>query len=428
MGPVGQHHKKSVMEFTDYLKSQVKSVKPVSGHRFSPASSFVVTDVSDNSVGTLARVRPGDYLCEVDGRPAESVNLDSVPKSGQWSRFLFYRPHSEDFIEIRTTGLPTGIKAERTTEAMVARAQSLQTEPEEMMRLCLRQQWQALAQVCAACRGKGIPFLKRFSLRRRLKSPDPVVVFFEGIAAIETGNPKGLEAVRWFYDEHVHNWTMDYRALCGYYRGRELEDRELGDEALELYGAAYEDFELPVIADAIERLSGRRPEPTESSVGQGIEIDYELPRLDERGGVSLSRTLERMDTDQFLIIALLSGYRSNGPYSDYMFRLAHEWPYFRDYIGGIHIITETPEIRADLIHTRAGEEVARAYGVPLEMLHDETGEVHERFPPRKYAPEFFYVNRNGTIVEHSRVEGADTYRCMAQLRRAAKGALGHGRR
>ena len=204
------------------------------------------------------------------------------------------------------------------------------------------------------------------------------------------------------------NPSLVLSSLHAHVRALVAEARGDRAEAVREARAAHEfSPDLPVTRRTMARL-GAWPAVPEATPERFAPL-YDLPARDpvceiegDARPVSLAAELAAMGDDQFLVVFVLGGYRSNFYYNLDIVRLAQLHRAYPGVVAAVHVVVEG-DYALDKRHRRRSEGVARRFGLPLRVLHDENGTLARTLRPRG-SPARYILDRKGRVLSTARLE------------------------
>lgn len=403
----------SLVDLDALIRAQVRGYTRTPGQHPVPdaARCQVLDRVAATSPAGHAGLAKGDLVVSVDGRAAAEVDSD-VATAFVGERRWEVVTRDGDRVALATTAADPGVALRPTPEAIartfaVTGARDPWTDLQHLWEAGAWDTLAALAERALAVPGAG-------------HTP---ALLFRGAARWERGQrDEALVDVRAFHEEHARGWTMNFGGIARYYLGLaalEGGDRDGGASALE---AALEACRCARIADAVERVTGRRL-PADAPllwVGRAFPYDYDLP-VAEGDGVgttaSLRTVLAALPPGGLLTIVMLGSYRANGPYSDLMRRWRTHATALAAYLPALHVITSNPDRAGHRPPWFRGEEAARDAGAPFALLFDVDDAVGKTVdaPGSPYA---LLVDARGTVQGEGWLDGACVWDALARAQGA----------
>lgn len=376
----------------NYRRSAARADPPL-------ARCLEVKNVEPGSLAHKIMLAPGDLLVSMNGQSAGVLSPKLWKSSAKMREYIFYSPQSRERIELTTTGIDLGCDLKRTTELIKASYKPESRDPEPLLELWEAGAWAALLELSAAALKKG-------------SENSPLLVLY-GAALYETAQfDRAVDLLRVYMRDYVRGWTTHYRGIASFYLGLDLGRKGEKDKVAEVLAMAYEDFPADRIANAIVNLGAPRPVPAIMWEGQDAPGDYELEAL-EGGGktITMSEALNGMAQGHILLLCLLSSYRGNGPYNEFMERYLTLVRDFKPFVGPLHIFTEVKDRYPDRPHYFEAEDKARAAKAPFELLFDPSGNVSAMYGPR-VSPFILALDQRGLVLTEGQLEGRDVWRAL----------------
>ena len=117
-----------------------------------------------------------------------------------------------------------------------------------------------------------------------------------------------------------------------------------------------------------------------------------------------------------LLLCLLSSYRANGPYNEFMNRYRTFMRDFKPFLGPLHIITEIKDRYPDRPHYFETEDKMRADQIPFDLLFDPQGDLRGMYQPR-VSPFVMAIDARGRILCEGEMEGVEMWRAVIAANR-----------
>lgn len=387
-------------EFEAFAKSLLMNYRRVPAKAEPPrARCLEVKKVEKGSLADRVLLSRGDLLVSINGMSAGTLSPKLWRSPAKIREYIWYSPASRERIELTSTGIDPGCELRRTPEMIKATYKPESRDNEPLLELWEAGAWETLAALAGAVLQKG--------------APDTPALGLFGAALCETGQvDEGRKLVTRYLQEFARGWTTDFRGVCLYYLG--LQHAERGDpgRAVPLLMAAWEDTNAERVARALVDLGQPRPGPLVRWAGQTAPGDYELPALEaESRTVTMSEALLGQGEGQVLLLCLLSSYRGNGPYEQFMQRYRGFARDFRPFVAGLHVVTEVRERYADRPYYFETEDRLRAEAVPFELLFDPEGSTRSMYQPT-VSPFVLALDSRGRILSEGEMDGLEMWRAV----------------
>jgi tetratricopeptide (TPR) repeat protein len=391
-----------VENMEEFIRAQIQSLdrRPARGAP-DPAGCLEVSRVARVSVAGRAGLVPGDLLVSVDGSPAGKLDPFFASDGTERREYEFFSPAADETVELAASGIDMGMSLRATPQSAAAGFDPQDPDFELLIILWESGDWENLERLSQAA-------LERFG-------EDSPASAFAGAAEYELGRRKGgCALIQKYLKETSRNWTVNYSGICVYYFGRIFLDASKKEDALRAFLKAFDFLPSPRISAEVEKLGGSSPQVKARWRGRGFPCDYLLTRLEGEGpAVSYSGTLGRLKPGEMLALCLLSNYRGNGPYCDFMRRYINYDRYFRHYLPELHVVAGKPEREADRPHWYRSEDRAKALRVPFSVLHDRDLSVAQAVESPT-SPRIFLVDRQGMVRHEGELEPADLWDALAE--------------
>lgn len=391
-----------------------------------PAQACEVAKVAPNGPAARLGIAQGDLLLKVNGRPGATMDPESLMLGLVDGTFCYYLKSQAQCLQFSSDGLPLGIDLKLTAEAIVSKPDTLGKVPKYLFSLWEYGNIQSLIEVVN--RGGTIrrALLTKIApkLFGRFYSAHELQQLFQGVVEYESGaRETGLAKIEYFGEHHAGHWTTEFTTLCLYYYALDALENNDTERACDFFRRAYSYRPVLRIADRIEELEGERPSTNSEWVGHRFPINYALPLHDDRTSYgTLASALDAQDPGQVLLVCLLSSYRCNSPYVEFMSNYMTLRHCFAGAFGGVHVVT------AGDMETRPldTEKAAIERGMPVTVFWDEDDDVAD-FMGISNSPTVFALNRDGEIVREERFETETAvWDLLSELENSSIGDQGNG--
>ena len=355
--------------------------------------------VAPGSPAADLNLRPGDKLLSVNGKAALIEDIPALLAKSSSVKYRFFLPRESSFLEVKTKGLPLGIETSVSSDGIADQYKSKgEFEKEGLLTLWEREDYEHIRAACAVANKR----LNKRNLVGKLMGKPKTFSFTEmmlAICDIEDGEPKaGYKALGDYTANHAHSETSDVRAVLDYYHGLNATSEKGIEGYQRMIESAYSSYPASqrIRHEAVK--AGVEIDRTDHRVGRTIQTTQSWTVLE--GGQD-SQTLEdilaAMMPGQVLPLCVMTTYRGNGPYNEALLPYIALQPYFGDRIHPLVVLTNVAEKRKDRPHWNSHEGLAKKAGCLFTILYGSFEEIIEDYSPRG-APEFFTIDRNGTIV------------------------------
>src|SRR5262249_12486761 len=103
-----------------------------------------VEEVAPLCIASVAGILAGDLLLQVDGSAAPGFDFDGLVTPQTTHAYRFFRPSTKQWLNLRATGAPLGIKTGETTEGILKRIRAGDEEWDDLDELWKRGEWKGL--------------------------------------------------------------------------------------------------------------------------------------------------------------------------------------------------------------------------------------------------------------------------------------------
>ncbi len=420
-----------------WVEAEYSVTKSAAGHLNETTLSKVgqvLQRVHPNSPAGLLGLAKGDILFALNGGTFDG---DDLRKSFQ-PRFLgrsysfdFLRPDAHEKIRVTGKTFPFGAKFGQTVDSFCVDLRNGDPDPHDVDAFWADGSPEDLAEIW--------PFFEAYN-HRLLKlngapydgalpksvTPTaplaPPTVIWPGnfawlaVCAAHAGQweraQRVLETVEDHFESSGDSGMMSMFAAMAYTRSMLAENRGDIEKAVGHIEHAIEmSPRTPVLQQRLARLTGQAfTVPPSKFIGQTLE--YDLERHDPKGKfaqsggrVSLENSVSKLSPGEYILVCLMSGYRTNGPYVEGFGRahtpLARLSPIFRE----VHIVTAWDKSRSrDLNHWPVMEPGLVKAGVNVSVLFDEEDVVSDTIEILG-APTNLIIDHTGTVVSDGWLAG-----------------------
>ena len=387
-------------EFEAFTQSLLTDYRRVSAKVDPPLSRCLeVKRVEPGSLADKILLTPGDLLVSINGQSASLLSPKWWRAPAKVRQYIFFSPSTRERIELTAPGIDPGCELRRSAAMIQATYKPGSRDPEPLLELWEARAWPLLLQLSAAAVQKS--------------GPDSPVYPLYGAALYEAGHvEEGIGAAVRYLREFARNWTTDYRGVAAYYAGLAQIDRGEREKGATLLAEAFKDVPSDQIADAMVNLGLPRPSPPVLWTGKTAPGDYELQTFEgEKKTVTMSEALLGLKEGQIFLLCLLSSYRANGPYNEFMNRYRTFVRDFKPFLGPLHIITEIKDRYPDRPHYFETEDKMRADQIPFDLLFDPEGYLRGMYQPR-VSPFVMAIDARGRILCEGEMEGVEMWRAV----------------
>ena len=392
-------------EFESFTQSLLINYRRAAARAAPPlARCLEVRKVEPGSLAERILLVPGDLLVSMNGQSAGLLSPKLWKSTATLREYIFYSPQTRERIELTTTGIDPGCELRRTPELIKASYKPETRDPEPLLELWEAGGFASLLELSGAALQKG--------------AKDSPLLPLHGAALYETGQiDEAVKVLTLYMREYVRGWTTDYRGVATFYLGLHKASQGDMETAGQVLALAYADLPQERIADAIANLGLPRPSPEVVWAGRSAPGDYELQTLEgDAKTITMSEALLDLADGRLLLLCLLSSYRGNGPYDEFMQRYLTLVRDFKPFVGPLHVVTSVRDRYPDRPYYFEAEDKARQARAPFELLFDPEGYVSALYGPR-VSPFVLALDNRGTILSEGSLEGMDVWRALVAANR-----------
>ena len=363
------------------------------------SKTLQIDKIASGSPAEDLRLRPGDKLLSVNGKPALTTDVPEMLATENSVQYRFFLPNENSFLEVATTGLPLGIVTSASSDGIVDQyAAATSLEAEGLMTLWERGDYERIKQIVKSV-DKRLNRMNVFGKLTGKRKTYSATMLMSAASEFEAGNAEAAKAALEDYTlNHLHGETSDVNGVMSYYHGMAMKAQGNNEAYLAHLEDAYTSYPASGrIRDEALRagLEVDRPDPR---VGKSVASDTPLTYLEGgQGGTSLRNLLAGLAPGKMLPLCLMPTYRGNGPYNEALLPYIALYPFIKDRLHPLVVLTNVTEKRKDRPYWFSHEALAKKADCPLLVLHDPAAEFMEDFTPTG-APEFFALDHRGSII------------------------------
>lgn len=387
-----------------FIDKQIVSIqRKARTGRIDDRQCMVIEAVAMPSVAATAGIRQGDLLLAVNDVAAASCSFTKMVNRKSRYRYTFFSPARAEEITLVASGIPLGLKMNPSTAAIKQTFSTPQWSYENLEVLWQRGEWRMLEQIARKLLRPGLLGVIRLA-RQGVSAKDSPGLVMLGAALCEQSKWRdGIKLIGDYCQNYEKHWTTEYQAIARYYLAQAALQQGDHAAAIRLLNEAFDLWPQSRFSDALEKLTHDRPQEEKWWIGQRFPVNYSLRIVDNTLSLSLEQQLNRMATNQLMIVCLLANYRANGPYYEFMVQYVRLSTFFRDYLTMLHVITMNPETTETNPVLLRGEAFARHMVAPMALLYDSDGRVTWQLNP-KHSPELFILNTQGQILHQGALD------------------------
>ncbi|MEE9348084.1 MAG: PDZ domain-containing protein [Robiginitomaculum sp.] len=362
------------------------------------SQTLQIDKVASGSPAESLRLRAGDKFLAINGAPALTANVAEIVAAGKPVKYRFFLPREKSFLEVEAkAGLPLGLLAAPSSDGIVAHYTKVAAfDTEGFMTLWEREDY---PQIRAACKiaNKRVNVRSLGKLIGRPKSM-PFADFMLGICDIEIGDREaGYAAIYKFGGSKAYGYTGDITAVIDYYRA--LEMKRQGDSLTyqDNMHSAYAAYPQSARITREALRAGVEINAPDGRIGTKL-ADYNLTYLEGgNGATTLHAIISDIPKAKIMPLCLMAGYRGNGPYNEALLPYIAVYPYAKDRLHPMTVMTNIADKRTDRPHWNSHEDLARENKCPLTVALEPEEQFAEDLNLRG-APEFVMINSDGIII------------------------------
>ena len=387
----------------------------------------ILRRVHPKSPAGILGLQAGDILYAVNGGVFDGEDLKKTFQPRWFGRshtFDFLRPSTRQKLRVKGSAFPFGAQYGQTVGSFCVDFRNGDPDPHDIYQFWTEGPDGALAEIW--------PFFEAYNLRvlknngapydgvlpRTIVSTAPLAhetVVWPGafawlaLCAAHAGQfdraQRVLETVEQHFEKSGDSGMMSMFAAMAFTRSMLAENRGFIDMAVSHIEHAIEmSPETSVLYRQLSNLTGQtRCAPQSSFIGKKPE--YNLLRQDPTlkftqsdGHIDLQKSVARLKPGEFILISLMSGYRTNGPYVEGFQRAQIPLARLREKFREVHIITSWDKAHSrDLPHWPVMEPKLAKLGVDVSVLYDPDDTVSESLSLIS-APTNLLIDHTGTVI------------------------------
>jgi len=388
---------------------------------------WVVDEVAPGSPAEQLQLKPGDLLVSLGDSPMSEVTPRVWESCSRFREYRFYLP-ARALFRSSTAPSPLGLRASPTPALIVGSLDPKAPLIPRFFQLWQKGAYQDLRRCCHRVLWPDHPLdppaptglmrkFRNFLVGPPVKvaSNTPLIALY-GAALWELGQKaEGLQWMECFERDYMKSWTLDAHSLVHYYQALHLQAQGQMPQAYSKALEAYQEAPQARTRQLLERLE--QPIPSlEPWLGQEFPLDFEFRcLLPESNADSVTDRLNRLNSEQMVVLVCLSHYRGNGPYNDLVRRYRGYRRAFPGQIGAFLVVTETAQRPPDRNHWFSEEDAALREADEMLVLFDPEGKLAERLQPRG-SPHVLVLDRHGRVhYEGFDFDGLDWWQTRSRL-------------
>ena len=387
----------------------------------------VLRHVHPQSPAGLLGLQAGDILHALNGGVFDEEDLKKTFQPRRFGRaysFDFFRPATRQKLRVKGRNFPFGAKYGQTVESFLVSLRNGDPDPHDINGFWADGSAEDLAALWPAFEAYNLRLLQLngapFSgpLPQSISPTAPLAhesVIWPGnfswlaICAAHAGQweraQRVLETVEDHFETSGDSGMMSMFAAMAHTRSMLAENRGQIEKAVAHIEHAIEmSPQTAVLHKHLARLTGQAY-TVPASAFLGKTLTYDLNRHDpkgrfaqEGGPASLKESVSKLSRGEYILVCLMSRYRTNGPYVEGFQRanipLARLSPIFKE----VHIVTAWDQAASrDLTHLPIMEPILKKSGVAVSLLFDEADSVSGQLQTIG-APTNLVIDHTGTII------------------------------
>lgn len=407
------------------FKIQISNAKSLDEKTLSSVGQILLKVHPNSPAGELG-LQSGDILYALNGGTFLSDELMKTFQPRRFGRsysFDFFRPKTLEKIRVKGPTFPFGARFGQTADSFQVELRNGDPDPSDANQYWAMGQMDALSNLLPAfeaynirlVRQNGAPFDGPFpqNLPSNTELANDNIIWpghftWLALCAAHAGQwdraAYVLNAVEDHFDRSGDSGMMNMFAAMAYIRSMLAERKGHFESAVNHMHHAIE------MSPETEVLYHRLSALTHTDVKRPIspllntQPAYKFPKHDpsehfkqDSGHVSLQESVSRLTPGQFILVTVMSNYRTNGPYVEGFQRAHTPLAALKDIFPEVHIITSWDASRSRDLPYAIMEEKMRKSGIAVSVLFDEDDSFSEELSLTS-SPTNFVINHKGEIV------------------------------
>ncbi len=335
-----------------------------------PAKSLLIAKVAPGSPAAALDLAPGDLFVSIDGTAALDAVLPDMLIGSDTATYVFIRQSDNTQVTIKTPALPMGMRTRATPDDVV---QSYKSKPlhdfEGIQQLWDDEDYTRIRQICKNATSTGV--MGKIGLS---KSKNPLAEVLVAICDLEEGKGKEpIEKIIAFDKTHGDRVRSDIAGVVTYYVAR--QHKAMGRQS------KYDNLMHWVMESPYNQQFKRlRAEADAQNVyyrGNSPHLGTTFDRWGNaeflEGGTGkafVPDILKQAQPGRVTPFCLMLTYRGNGPYNDALKAYHAMYPFIKDQIVPLIVLTTIREKDADHPEYFAAEEALITAEIPITILFD----------------------------------------------------------
>ncbi len=386
----------------------------------------VLLKVHPNSPAGLLSLKSGDILYALNGGVFDSDDLEKTFQPRRFGRshsFDFFRPKTHQKIRIKGPTFPFGTSLGQTVDSFATELRTGDPDPSDASQFWTFGETEALSTLLPAFEifnirlisHKGAPFYgqlpQNLPYNTEIASEEflwPGHFAWMALCAAHAGQWDRasfvLRVVEDHFDRSGDSGMMSMFAAMAYTRSMLAEHKQYLNKAVDhMHHAIEMSPESDILYQRLSTLTNTEVTRPASPL-LGARPTYNLPRIDPakrfrqaEGHVAFRDRIEQLSPGEFILISIMSSYRTNGPYVEGFQRAQIPLANLRDTFKEVHIITSWDASRSRDLPWPIMEEKMRQSGITVSVLFDEDNALGEQLSLIS-APTNLIVDHTGVVV------------------------------
>ncbi len=406
-------------------KVQISDAKSLNEQTLSVAGKILL-DVQPNSPAGRLGLEAGDILYALNGGVFDIDELEKTfhpRKFGRAYSFDLLRPSTRRKLRVKGPTFPFGARFGQTKESFLVELRNGSPDPSDAYQFWNSGDTEALSEFLPAFEAfnirviklKGGPFegLLPQALPSRTEIADDNVVWtghftWLALCAAHAGQWDRAQFVLKWVEDHFERsgdgGMMSMFAAMAYTRSMLAEQKGQLETAVNHMHHA---IEMSPETDILyKRLSSLTNSDVQRPVSPhlGIKLSYNLPKRDpaqrfkQSGGqLSFEDSLSKLSPGQFILVCIMSSYRTNGPYVEGFTRAHIPLARLKTIFQEVHVITSWDETKSRDLPLPVMEDKLSKSGINVSVLFDTDQTLSEQLSLIS-SPTNLIVNHNGIVV------------------------------
>ena len=418
----------SVQDWVDtQFKIQIGDAKSLNEKTLSLIGK-VLLKVHPKSPAGLLALQSGDILHAINGGIFDNEDLEKTFQPRRFGRpysFDFYRPATHKKIRIKGPTFPFGASLGQTVESFAVDLRNGDPDLSDTSQFWASGHTDTLPALLPAFEAYNIRLIKLNGspfdgpLPQNLPSNTelanenliwPGYFTWLALCAAHAGQWDRARYVLTVVEEHFDrsgdSGMMSMFAAMAYTRSMLAEQKGHLDHAVDhMHHAIEMSPETEVLYQRLSAITNTEVTRPVSPL-LGVQPSYSLPKQDPskrfkqaKGQVSLRESIARLSPGEFILITIMSSYRTNGPYVAGFKRAHIPLAALKSRFREVHIITSWDESRSRDLPWPIMEEKMRQSGISVSLLFDEEDKLSEQLSLTS-APTNLILDHTGVVVSN----------------------------